>query len=201
MDEVPQTIRCRQCQTVFPTNSVTDDDEEALPELPKIRWRKAPKRDSQADVDAESRSAGKRKKREPKPQQQLVSTLIVVLVATLVLWGVFGVVGMLPGLEVLGIGGLVIHALVFLAWGIGGISLVVQEENENHGLICWSSLLLLLSPVIPCIALISLVGLMMVLFYGLTRIHKTALYVVLISLSIVMLTFVGIVGSQMDLPK
>lgn len=120
-------------------------------------------------------------------------------IATPVLWGVFGLVALMPDGIPIALSGLVLVGLVYLIWGIGGVALVVQEENETHSLICWSSLLLLLTPVLPCIALISLVGMLMVMFYGLTRLPKTALYVVVMSFGIGMMTFVGVTVSQLNL--
>ena len=178
---------------------MSDDDFDNLPQLPRTKRRKTVRREQRDDNDTESRSTGKPKKKNSKPRQQPVSTLIVVLIATPILWGVCGLVALMPDGLIVGMSGLVVVGLIYVAWGIGGVSLVVQEENETHGLICWSSLLLLLMPVLPCIALISLVGLLMVMFYGLTRIPKTALYAVLLTLGMGMLTFVGVVESQFKL--
>lgn len=139
---------------------------------------------------------GNRKRSLSSRRNQTVSPFAIAGVLTLIFWLILGGMALVPGLWKWSLVSLVPHALLLLVWGMAGVSLVAQEENETHGMICWSSFLLLLTPVIPCVALISLVGLVLILFYGLSKLERTGWYTLMIIIAIGELTAVGLVSSQ-----
>ncbi len=195
-----RTIRCRECQASIPVNADTDDEPD-LPAAPKITRRKLPKRRDPAEPDDEDeeddgRPVAKRRRSGSRSRNRPVSPFLIAAVVTLIYWALLGIIALMPGQWVWSLVGLLPNALVFLIWGMAGITLVVQEENETHAMICWSSFLLFLTPFVPCIAFVSLMGLVLILFYGLTKLEKTGPYVLMIFLAIGMLTVMGLVAAQ-----
>ncbi|HET6422031.1 MAG TPA: hypothetical protein VFG20_00010 [Planctomycetaceae bacterium] len=173
------------------------EEEVELPELPKVKRRKAPRGKVRNDGD-DSLSAEPRGSASRSRGHASLSPFALAGILTLIFWGVLGVMALLPDLWKWSLVALVPHAFILLIWGMAGVSLVVQEENETHGMICWSSFLLLLTPVIPCVALISLVGLVLILFYGLSRLERTGWYALMIVVAITELTTVGIISTQVS---
>lgn len=194
-----RTIRCRSCSATIPVLNTEDVDEEPeLPELPKVQRRKLPRRiDQIGNADADSASESRKRSTSSRGNTN-VSPFAIAGVITLIFWVILGGMALVPEFWKWSLVSLVPHALVLLVWGMAGVSLVAQEENETHGMICWSSFLLLLTPVIPCVALISLVGLVLILFYGLTKLDRTGWYVVMIITAIGELTAVGMVSTQVN---
>lgn len=195
-DAAPRKIRCRDCQTVFPLESHDSTEEEELPTLPTLPRRKKTK--APRSPDAEGESAGATSDAEPtrSPSRARNPVFATTGVITLIFWLVIGVGALIPGLGKWMLVALVPHGFLLLAWGMAGVSLVAQEENEMHGIICWSTFLLFLSPFVPCIALVSLIGLILIMFYGLSRLPKTGWYVLMILVALAELTIVGATASQ-----
>lgn len=184
--ETSRKIRCRECQTTLVVDVDEVVEEPALPELPAVARKKLNRREAADDAAP----TGK-KRRSAAPKSGSVTAWLAVAIIQLVIWAVLGVLIVIPELRRYGLSGLVINGLVLSSWGVGGIAIIAGEDNEWHGLLCWSTFLLVLAPFVGCVAMISVVGLMMVLYYGLARLPRTGLYVLNIVLGIGMMALVG----------